>query len=293
MRMPLNCRNCRIRHEPRSSSARDLPSRRDRARRRLDDWPAVDPQGGSGRSRQGRSRDCEGDRTGGGIRRTIRAAGSAAHGRRACVESLAVSRGRCWDLTEGGAVRAGLRCHGRGTASRRCQSGPHRVKRQVQAGEPRSAIGKTVEMMEELWVPAAQILSMPATHMTHSHRRGSPVQPWRRCGVPELWQSELEGFLQLCGHRNYSLPMVSATITAKADVFDYIERFYDPKRRHSTLGYVSPEFEIQAQSAWDGVHETGGGPRLHAASCPKPGKSLIRLTIRWPHLTPERPPRST
>ena len=34
---------------------------------------------------------------------------------------------------------------------------------------------------------------------------------------------------------------------AKADVFDYIERFYNPKRRHSTLGYVSPmEFERQA-----------------------------------------------
>ena len=27
---------------------------------------------------------------------------------------------------------------------------------------------------------------------------------------------------------------------AKADVFDYIERFYNPKRRHSTIGYVSP-----------------------------------------------------
>jgi len=32
---------------------------------------------------------------------------------------------------------------------------------------------------------------------------------------------------------------------AKADVFDYIERFYNPKRRHSTLGYLSPvEFEM-------------------------------------------------
>ncbi len=31
---------------------------------------------------------------------------------------------------------------------------------------------------------------------------------------------------------------------AMADVFDYIERFYNPKRRHSTLGYLSPmEFE--------------------------------------------------
>ena len=31
---------------------------------------------------------------------------------------------------------------------------------------------------------------------------------------------------------------------AEADVFDYIERFYNAIRRHSTIGYVSPvEFE--------------------------------------------------
>ena len=31
---------------------------------------------------------------------------------------------------------------------------------------------------------------------------------------------------------------------AKAEVFDYIERFYNPVRRHSTIGYLSPvEFE--------------------------------------------------
>jgi putative transposase len=31
---------------------------------------------------------------------------------------------------------------------------------------------------------------------------------------------------------------------ARADVFDYIERFYNPTRRHSTIGYISPvEFE--------------------------------------------------
>ena len=34
---------------------------------------------------------------------------------------------------------------------------------------------------------------------------------------------------------------------AKADLFDYIERFYNPIRRHSTLGYISPiEFERKA-----------------------------------------------
>ena len=37
---------------------------------------------------------------------------------------------------------------------------------------------------------------------------------------------------------------------AKADVFDYVERFYNPTRRHSTLGYLSPmDFERQAQVA--------------------------------------------
>ena len=28
---------------------------------------------------------------------------------------------------------------------------------------------------------------------------------------------------------------------ARADVFDFIERFYNPRRRHSTLGQVSPD----------------------------------------------------
>ncbi len=37
---------------------------------------------------------------------------------------------------------------------------------------------------------------------------------------------------------------------AKVDVFDYIERFYNSKRRPLTLGYVSPiQFEQQIQLA--------------------------------------------
>ncbi len=37
---------------------------------------------------------------------------------------------------------------------------------------------------------------------------------------------------------------------ARADVFDYVERFYNPQRRHSTLGYLSPvEFEEKAMLA--------------------------------------------
>jgi putative transposase len=37
---------------------------------------------------------------------------------------------------------------------------------------------------------------------------------------------------------------------AEADVFDYIERFYNPKRGHSTLCYLSRmEFKMRTQSA--------------------------------------------
>ncbi len=41
---------------------------------------------------------------------------------------------------------------------------------------------------------------------------------------------------------------------ARSDVFDYMERFYNPTRRHSTLGYVSPlEFKA-AHEAYVDVH---------------------------------------
>ena len=46
---------------------------------------------------------------------------------------------------------------------------------------------------------------------------------------------------------------------AKADVFDYIERFYNPKRRHSTIGYLSPmEFERKAGLAYAWFLRTAG-----------------------------------
>lgn len=39
---------------------------------------------------------------------------------------------------------------------------------------------------------------------------------------------------------------------ARSDVFDYIERFYNSRRRHSTLGQVSPD---QFERTW----ATSGG----------------------------------
>ena len=37
---------------------------------------------------------------------------------------------------------------------------------------------------------------------------------------------------------------------ARADVFDHVERFYNPRRRHSTIGHLGPvEFERIKASA--------------------------------------------
>jgi putative transposase len=51
---------------------------------------------------------------------------------------------------------------------------------------------------------------------------------------------------------------------ARADVFDYIERFYNPRRRHSTLGQVSPD---QFEKAWKSLGlcpGKRGNPTCHA-----------------------------
>lgn len=40
---------------------------------------------------------------------------------------------------------------------------------------------------------------------------------------------------------------------ARSDVFDYIERFYNPRRRHSTLGQVSPDQLERARATMGGA----------------------------------------
>ena len=50
---------------------------------------------------------------------------------------------------------------------------------------------------------------------------------------------------------------------ARANVFDFIERFYNTTRRHSMLGYISPvAFEGEVGVAKLPVHQTGNKPRL-------------------------------
>ena len=66
-----------------------------------------------------------------------------------------------------------------------------------------------------------------------------------------VWDNAaMESFFSSLKTERTALKTYRTRDQAKADVFDYIERFYNPKRRHSTLGYLSPmEFEMKAELA--------------------------------------------
>lgn len=63
-----------------------------------------------------------------------------------------------------------------------------------------------------------------------------------------VWDnSAMESFFSTLKTERIARKVYRTRDQARAEVFDYIECFYNPKRRHSTLGYVSPiDFEKQA-----------------------------------------------
>ena len=67
----------------------------------------------------------------------------------------------------------------------------------------------------------------------------------------DVWDnSAMESFFSSLKTERCSRKVYSTRDQARADVFDYVERFYNPRRRHSTLGYLSPaEYEQAATSA--------------------------------------------
>jgi putative transposase len=59
----------------------------------------------------------------------------------------------------------------------------------------------------------------------------------------EVWDnSAMESFFSSMKTERVARKVYRTRDEARADVFDYIECFYNPRRRHSTLGlgYVSP-----------------------------------------------------
>lgn len=61
----------------------------------------------------------------------------------------------------------------------------------------------------------------------------------------EVWDnSAMESFFSSLKTERTARKIYRSRKQARSDVFDYIERFDNPTRRHSTLGYISPiEFE--------------------------------------------------
>jgi hypothetical protein len=83
------------------------------------------------------------------------------------------------------------------------------------------------------------------------------------------------------------------TREAKADVFDYIECFNNPKRRQSTIGYLSPvESEMQAGSQLQDRRITSASDSNSAAKSQLHGRQSVRRcpatsTLRSGEATPQ------
>jgi putative transposase len=57
----------------------------------------------------------------------------------------------------------------------------------------------------------------------------------------EVWDnSAMESFFSSLKTERTARKVFRTREQARAEVFDYVERFYNPTRRHPTLGYVSP-----------------------------------------------------
>ena len=89
----------------------------------------------------------------------------------------------------------------------------------------------------------------------------------------EVWDnSVMESFFRSMKTERITKLVYRSREQARADVFDYIERFYNPTRRHSTLGYLSPvQFEkLKSVSA----KPAAAHPSSH--SFPKPTRLVSR-----------------
>ncbi len=64
----------------------------------------------------------------------------------------------------------------------------------------------------------------------------------------DVWDnSAMESFFSSLKTERVSRTVYRTRNEARADLFDYVERFYNPRRRHSTLGFLSPaDFESAA-----------------------------------------------
>ena len=74
---------------------------------------------------------------------------------------------------------------------------------------------------------------------------------WQLSRSGNVWDNAaMESFFSSLKTERIARKVYRTRDQARADVFDYIERFYNPQRRHSTIGYLSPmEFERVAATS--------------------------------------------
>lgn len=121
----------------------------------------------------------------------------------------------------------------------------------------------TAQLVTDALVMAIWRRGTPNTVLHHSDRGSQYTsEPFQRlladhgvtCSMSRagnVWDNAvMESFFSSLKTERTAAKLYRTRAHAKADVFDYIERFYNPRRRHSTLGYLSPvEFEMQAELA--------------------------------------------
>ena len=86
----------------------------------------------------------------------------------------------------------------------------------------------------------------------------------------------MESFFRSLKAERVYLTRYASYQEAKSDLFDYI-RFYNHRRRHSTLGYLSPmEFERQGLRAKASRNGQLGGKVILLYALPSPGHHPLR-----------------
>lgn len=79
-------------------------------------------------------------------------------------------------------------------------------------------------------------------------RNDKKLPPNSKLGHGDVWDNAaMESFFSSLKIERTARKNYRTRNEAKADVFDYIERFYNMTRRHSTIGYVS---RLSSNESW-------------------------------------------
>jgi len=121
----------------------------------------------------------------------------------------------------------------------------------------------TAQLVTDALVMAIWLRGTPYIVLHHSDRGSQYTsEPFQRlladhdviCGMSQagnVWDNAvMESFFSSLKTERTGAKMYRPRAQVKTDVIDYIECFYNPRRRYSTLGYLSPmEFEMKGELA--------------------------------------------